>query len=334
MSKSRVLLIAVSSVGALAVLAAGVFLYSVLSAKTAAREGDDESFGLDYENDKADRLSRKRPYPCAESVTRLKDAASRLEAWVEEAQTLASGGDRPLRETTAPLFKEFIVADSRRLAALPAGADKKTLSEAFDFGPFKPYISGSEMPPPEKLPQIQRQWTDVSEILEMLSSAGVESALSVAVKTEAEKKPPENEPKPKRPGMRKKPAAAAPKADDDAPKAWTYELVFKATPASLTRALNEFATVPRFMVASDLSFSHEKDTLLENLGGEKKKEEARPVSRRRFRAAEKEETQKEKDALFTVLTDPAAGPLFDVRLSVTVYDFRSMEKKADEGEAK
>lgn len=331
MSRSRIQLIAVSSVSALAVLFACGVLFSVLSAKTAAREGDADSFGLDYENDKADRLSRKKPYPCAESVKRLKEATADLSDWIEEAESIASRGDRPLAPTTPPLFKEFVVSDARRLHALPAGADKKTLVETFDFGPFKRFISGSEMPPPDLLRQIQRQWMDVAEILELLSEAGVESALSIDVKMDVAKKEPEKAQGPKRPGKRQK---AEPKKDmgPQGPEAWTYNLVLKATPASLTKALNAFATAPRFMVVKDLSFHHEKDTLLENLGGEKK-EEARPASRRRGGAAKKEETPKEKEALFTVLTDPAAGALFDVRFSVTVYDFRSLEK-AGEGEAK
>lgn len=328
MSRTRILLIAVSSVSAVAVLVSCVFLFSVLSAKTAAREGDADSFGLDYENDKADRLSRKKPYPCAESVKRLKEAKTTLGEWIEEAEAIASRGDRPLATTTPPLFKEFIVSDSRRLHALPAGADKKTLVETFDFGPFKPFIAGSEMPPPERLRQIQRQWMDVAEILELLSESGVESALSIDVKMDAPKKEAETAQGPKRPGMRKK---AEQKKDlgPQGPEAWTYSLVLKATPASLTKALNAFATTPRFMVVKDLSFHHETDTLLVNLGGEKK-EESRPTSRRRFGAVKKEEAPKEKEALFTVLTDPAAGALFDVRLSVTVYDFRSLEKAGEE----
>ena len=96
MNTNRMILAAAGGVIALAVLVMAFFTWSAYSAKVAAREGDDEEGidGLETVVAKAETLSRKPVYPCAESVKALKEDAETVSAWRDDALKFASRGDR------------------------------------------------------------------------------------------------------------------------------------------------------------------------------------------------------------------------------------------------
>lgn len=332
MNRTKTILAAVGGVTFVAVAAAGYFAWSRQAAKTAALEGDDEgAVGLEEVLEKANRLSRKPVYPGAESIKALAEARESLVAWKDEAFAFASRGDRKIQPTTDAAFKAFIVGDARRLLTLPAGEDRKTLDAAFDFGPFKPYISEGKMPEQATLSELQRKWDDVVTIIETLSASGIEKITAVSVKAAVQ--PQVEETKPKK-GKKPKKASKLPDPSASQPLSYTYVVACKARPAAFVKALNALATSERFMSVEDLSLRREKDTLAEGLGAEKKDEAAAPTSGRRrrrssFEQEEKVEEKKAEESLYTVITDPATDLPLDVQLTVTVYDFRSLEENKE-----
>ena len=70
MNKNRLILAVIGGVIAVAVLVAAFLVWQAHSAKVAAREGDEEegTDGLETVVNRAQTLSRKPIYPCAESV--------------------------------------------------------------------------------------------------------------------------------------------------------------------------------------------------------------------------------------------------------------------------
>lgn len=334
MKKTTTILAAVGGVTFVAVAAAGYFAWSAQAAKTAALEGDDEgAVGLEESREKADRLSRKPIYPGAESIKALTEARESLVAWKDEAFAFASRGDRKIQPTTDAAFKEFIVGDARRLLTLPAGEEQKTLDATFDFGPFKPYIFEGKMPEQATLPELQRKWDDVVTIIETLSASGIEKITAVSVKAAAQ--PQVEEPSPKR-GKRpqKRKSARLSDSSTSQPVSYTYVVACKTRPTAFVKALNALATDERFMAVEDISLRREKDALAEGLGAEKKDEAAASTSGRRrrrssFEQEAKAEEKKADEALYTVITDPATDLPLDVQLTVTVYDFRSLEENKE-----
>ena len=338
MNKTKTTLAAVGGVSLVAVLAAGFFAWSAFSAKTAAQEGNDEGIeGLDSVLGKAERLMAKPIRPSEESVRQLTDACGTVKSWKDDAFALASAGDRRIQPTTEAAFKEFVVGDARRLQALPAGAEKKTLDPAFDFGPFKPYIAEGKMPDRASIRELQRKWDDVATLLEVLSESGVESVTAIELKTASAPKEEEQSSKKAKKKQGKKsavPAAALPAAN-------TYVISCRMRPASLVKAVNALAKDSRFTVVSDFSLRREKDTLAEVLGAEKKDDVAASSSggRRRRRGAtavEKKGPSETADETprGTVVTDRVEDAQFEPRLTVEVYDFQTAaaveEKKEGE----
>ena len=279
MNKTKTILAAVGGVTLAAVAGAGFFAWSAASARTATLEGDESTDGLETVREKAERLMAKPIFPSAESVRALTEARDAVNAWKEEAFGLASRGDRRLAPTTDAAFKEFIVSDARRLQALPAGADKKTLAATFDFGPFKPYISEGKMPEQAELKELQRKWDDVSTLIEMLSEAGVDEVTGVELKA------PETPKEDARTAKKGKKPKAKAKIEPTGvqPVSHTYVITCRMRPGSLVKSLNALAAGERFTVVKDFTIRRESDTVALGLGGEKKEETSAPKTGRRRR---------------------------------------------------
>lgn len=334
MNKTKTILAAVGGVTLVAVAGAGFFAWSAASARTAALEGDENSDGLETVQGKAESLLAKPVFPSAESVRALTDARDAVNAWKEEAFGLASKGDRRLVPTTAAAFKEFIVGDARRLQALPAGADKKTLAETFDFGPFKSYITEGKMPESAELKELQRKWDDVSTLVETLSEAGVDEVTGIELKA------PEIPKEDARTAKKGKKSKAKAKAEPSGvqPVSHTYVITCRMRPAALVKSLNALASSERFAVVRDFTIRRESDAVALGLGGEKKEESAAPTTGRRRRRgaaaveAVAEKKEKDDDSLVTVVTDPATEAPFETKLTVEVCDFRAAEMSDEKKE--
>ena len=330
MSKSKIILASVGGVIAAAVVAMAYFVWSGYAAKVAAIEGDDEgNDGLDGVVASAQKLSRKSVFPCAASVKAIESNTAQLAEWKDSALKLAASGDRVYEKTTTAAFKAFIVEDAKRLASLKGGVNGVLVKSDFAFGPFKGYIAEGQMPSDSQLAELQRRWDDVATVTEILAAAGISELVDVQYKVKEE--PKEEETKKSRKNARR--GNSRRNADKEAsgvsgPAAFSYVFSFTSRPAGIVKTLNALRTGERFTVVEDFSFVRERDVIAEALGGDDKKEAASGGrrGRRGRRAAVETEKKEEETKNNGIITDPLLDSPCKVQMTVTVYDFRSLEE--------
>jgi len=349
MNKTKMTLAATGGVIGLAVLVMAYFTWGAFSAKTAALEGDEEEgvAGLDSVLSQAQTLSRKPVYPCAASLAALESNRTAIVEWQKEAAKLAMRGDRVYPKTTPAAFKEFLVADAKRLEALPGVANGVLVKPDFAFGPFKDYISGGKMPAESELADLQRRWDDVATIVETLAKSGIaeltdlgfaaaggDGAEAGAAKGDQGKK----NKKAKNPAKSNSKAKQAQASETSQPVSRSYTFAFTTRPTAFVKALNAFVVCERFVTVEGFSFSRPKDALAEALGAADKPAEAAAAGggrrRRRGAAVVEEKPAEEKDEKGGVVTDPQGDEPFAVMLTVNVRDFRSLEESKAEEEKK
>jgi len=330
MNKNRIILIAIGGVCGLAVLAMLYLVWSSLAAKTAALEGDSEEgvAGLEEVETRAVTLSRAKVYPSQASVKAIEDNDERLVEWKKDARKLAARGDRVYASTTPPAFKAFIVADAKRLSALPGLANGVLVKPEFAFGPFKDFIAEGKMPADGQLAELQRRWDDVATVTELLAAAGIAELVDVqyAQAAQVEETPADAK---KRKAKAKKPAKKAAVPTEPEPKAFSYVFTFTTRPAGLVKAVNSLETCDRFVTVDSFAFQRETDVVAAALGGEKKTEgAAAPRGRRGRRGAAVVEKKEEESANLKngIVTDPMLDPPIKVTMTVTVYDFGTLEE--------
>lgn len=344
MNTTKARLAVVGGIAAVAVLATGYFTWNAYSKMQAALEGseggDDEEAVevkpglmevLGQAKDLTDRADAI--FPCPGSVVALKTNEAAVTEWKAEALRLASRGDRKYKPMTASELKSFFESDAKRIAALPGGVlipglpETKLIKPTFQFGPFEGFVIKGEMPPedPAKVVELQRQWDDFATVAEELSKCGVVELVNVGLSTPKA----EEAPQPRK-GMRKK-TVKAKEADRKSPIANTYVFSFTTRPAGFVRVVNALATCERFMIVDDFSFIREKDVIAAAFGGETAKAEERQSARgrrgRRRSEVPAKDVEKKGNVHGDVITDPQLDPPIVVNMTVTVYDFRSMEEE-------
>lgn len=333
MNKNRMILAIAGGIIGVAVLVTAFLAWSAMAAKTAAIEGDDDegTLGLESVVAKAQSLSRQDIYPCAESVRMIESNAEQVVAWQDEALKLVSRGDKVFNPTTPAAFKTFLVSDAKRLSRLPGAVNGAVMAETFTFGPFREYIVEGKMPADAQLAQLQRQWDDIASVIELLAEAGIAQLTDVQLKV---REAPVEEPQKKVRKPNRKAAKKAESEPDKAPIANTYVFAFTTRPAAFVKAVNLLGTGERFIVVEDFALAHPNDVLATVLGGETKQQENQRGGRRRGRrgAAVVEPQQSEEGAPKNgIVTDPLLDAPFAVTMTLTVYDFRSLEV-ANKGE--
>ncbi len=329
MNKNRMILVASGGVIGVAVLAMAYFTWSAYSAKVAALEGDmDEGTdGLEAVQQKALTLSRKSVYPCPASVRAIESNATRVTAWRTDAAKLAARGDRPVRTMTPAQFKTDLIADAKRLSALPGAVNGALVKPEFAYGPFSGYIVEGKMPTEAELPELQRRWDDVMLVVETLASCGISELVNVAFAAASAEEPKAKEPEKrgKKPPAKKRRPATAPAVVP--PSACSYVFTFATRAPAFVKAVNALSTNERFVVIDGFTLARTEDPIAEALGGEKREGASRPAARgRRGRRAaalveEKKPTEKARGG---IVTDPALDAPFTVTLTLTVYDFRTL----------
>lgn len=335
MSKIQMTLAAIGGVIGVAVIGAGAFAYLSYAAKSAAIDGDEEgeTQGLVTLVEDAQKCLKKTIFPCEKSVSELKAAREGLEAWKDEAFKHVSRGDRPVPPTSVAQFKEFMIAEAHTIADLPEGTTNKVTDAAFDFGPFKPYISEGKMPEQSELKDLQRKFDDVSTLLRMMAGSGVTKVTKLELKN-AEKKEAEPEPTKRGRGKQQK-KVEEPKL---VTACETYQITCRMTPSALVKTLNAFAASERYIVVNDFTLALERDAISASLAGEAKKEEATTSRRGRRRAAAVEEEQPKVEGAeapkVSLVTDPATDSAFTAVITVSVHDFKTLEETKEEEEAK
>lgn len=342
MNKTKMILAGTGGAIGLVVLVLAFLVWQAFSAKTAAVEGDEEegTDGLETVETRAQKFSRSPIYPCAASVTAIAKNQREVDDWRKEGLTLAARGDKAFPKTTPAQFKTDLVADAKRLMALPGGVGGKLVKPDFAFGPFKGYIAEGKMPAEAELTDLQRKWDDVATITALLATNGVVEIMDVQFATAKAAKADENK-KDKRnvrgKRVKGKSAQVAP-ASCVASVAFSYVFTFAARPPALVAALNTLASSERFITVDTLFFSRPTDAIAAALGGDEKKAESSQASggrrgRRGRRGAEAVSTSVAENgtekATNGLVTDPALDAPMTVTMTVTIHDFRSREEKKE-----
>lgn len=347
MNKTKMTLAAIGGAAGLVALVLAFMAWQASSAKVAAIEGDDETGeeGLDSVVSRAESLSRGSVYPCRESMTAIESNQQALVGWTAEARKLAARGDRIFPPMTAAAFKSFVVADAKRLTALPGTVEGKLAKPEFAFGPFKDYIVEGKMPADGQLAVLQRQWDDVAMVTEVLAQSGIAELLDVQFKSGGEGEPAAQKDKANNKKKAKPQRTAAKKPDEKSllPTPFTYVFTFAAKPANLMRAINALVVGERFVVVDGFTFEHEQDAVADALNldekEEAKKASARPRGRGRGRGraqVEEEKDEGEDKSKNGIVTDPLLDAPPKATLTVSVYDFGTLEEttQADSSEKK
>ena len=336
MNRTRIVLMATGGVIALAVLAAAYFTWDAFSSRKAAFEGSDESEGLESLVGRVSSLMGKKPYPSKANKNMLDANRRAVEEWRLEARKQAAAGDWcPDASSTPAQFKESVVREARRLAAYPGSAEGKIMKSDFAFGPFKDYLA-DKMPSKEQMPQLQRQWYDIAALCDLLATNGVTQIvdLQTVARAVVEPKPDRKSAGKKRPRKNAKPESAVRQ-----PSVETYRVVFESEPAAFVAILRQLSFQERFTSVDGFTFAHVRDAISESLGsaGDKKDAAAakpqrrRAGGRRRAAAAEPEaEAKPEEEKKSVLVFNPETDAAVRVELTVSVYDFRTLEDDREE----
>ena len=346
MNKTKMILAGIGGAIGVIVLALAFLVWQAFSAKTAAIEGDVEEGvdGLETVETRVQGLLRKPVYPSAASVTAVEANLQAFDDWRKEGLALAARGDRVYPKTTPAQFKTDLVADAKRLMALPGAVEGKLVKPDFAFGPFKDYIVEGKMPAEADLAELQRKWDDVATIAEMLATNGVAELADVQFAAKAKDEGRETKDARREKADKKKGSAKSNnRTIEQSVISHSYVFTFAARPSAFVKTLNELAKCERFVTVDSFTFARPHDVIAEALGGEEKGKGAEQATdgrrgRRGRRVADRPEASdgaatrgaSGKVAKNGVVTDPFADAPMTVTMAVTVHDFRSLAEDAED----
>ena len=331
MNKTRIILASTGGVIAVGVLVAAFFLWSAFSKKTAAFEGDEENDGLETVVGQVASLMNKKPYPDKANEKKLQANRQAFEDWYQGVRSVAAEGDWLADGDCSPAqFKEMIGRDAKALSNPEKKNPAAIVATDFTFGPFKDYLA-DKMPSRDGLARLQRQWYDITSIIQLLSTNGVIRLTDLQV---VEVKAPAAAD-----SKSKSKAKAKVESEEREPSIETYKLAFQAKPAALVGVIRTLSFQKRFTVVESFGFSRERDAIAEAFGvGEKKEAAASAGGRsRRRRSASNEDASKaeeKKSSLGGTVFDPETDSVLNVELTVSVYDFRTLEESDEKGASK
>ena len=331
MNKTRIILASTGGVIAVGVLVAAFFLWSAFSKKTAAFEGDEENDGLETVVGQVASLMNKKPYPDKANEKKLQANRQTFEDWYQGVRSVAAEGDWLADGDCSPAqFKEMIGRDAKALSNPEKKNPAAIVATDFTFGPFKDYLA-DKMPSRDGLARLQRQWYDITSIIQLLSTNGVIRLTDLQV---VEVKAPAAAD-----SKSKSKAKAKVESEEREPSIETYKLAFQAKPAALVGVIRTLSFQKRFTVVESFGFSRERDAIAEAFGvGEKKEAAASAGGRsRRRRSASNEDASKaeeKKSSLGGTVFDPETDSVLNVELTVSVYDFRTLEESDEKGASK
>lgn len=340
MNKSRLILAATGGVIALVVLVMAVLTWLAFSARTAAFEGDDETEGLENAVGRVARLMEKKPFPSAENKRRLEENVQTVADWCSTLRQRASVGDWCAdAECTPAQFKEQIAKDAKAILARTGGAATPIVKPDFAFGPFKDYLA-DKMPSKDQLARLQRQWFDLVSLIDVLATNGVAEITGLQL---VERKPEADDARPAKGARAKKPAkkSAPAQSGEKQPSVETYRLTFLARPQAFAAVIAQLSFQERFTVVDSFGFVRDHDAIAEAFGGGDKQDAAaagggRRGRRRGTRSAEPQTADpgKEDAKKNAVVFNPETDSTLKAELTVSVYDFRSLEDDDKKGASK
>lgn len=333
MNKTKMILAAVGGTIGVAVIAAAVFVYLQLSAKSAVKDGSEDEPGLIDTLEKVDTLQKAAIKPHKKSLEVIQDSIKAMKDEHAKLLEYAQSGDTRIAEMSPQQFRETAGKADAYLKMLPVDSEEKMVAADFEFVPLMPYISGDKLPEPAEMKKLCRFVEDERTLIEMCAAAGVARVSRMDTKTLVSEEPKED-PKAKKGGKKAKKPAQKKGREPFKPSSQTYELVTQMKPSALVKILNTMATSKRFLVVEDFSIQSVTNPIPVSFSNERKDaEEASTTSRRRRRQVVEEEKPAEGDAeapKVTLVTDPERDSLFNVTLVVTVHDFKSCEDESKE----
>ena len=308
MNPEKIKMIGYVSLGVWVVLAGalGYMAYDASCARTEAEET------LQSENDAFTRFNTAPVFPSVASINSVKSNEMSLSIWYDTAHSLAGRGDKDIPTETPPVFKQRLQSTVRNLQSLKGEVSGKLSQPTFYFG-FDKFLGETDaLPQTAEVPLLEAQLDFIEHLAEMLSEAGVMEMKSLVCV-------PQNP------------------EDTECARHLDYKVVFASRPAGIVKAMNALAMSQRFVSVSEFSFREIGDSITSRLSNEEKKEEAsRGRGRRSRRGAQVEEAPKVDDSRKEnrVITDPSANAVFDVSMTLKVYDFRTPPETEDTAKSK
>lgn len=306
LSKNRIVMISVGGVAVLSLATLLLLSFFTLSEKS---ETDDD---LETAESQFKRLAKGKVAPTKAAHQALVDNERALIEWRSNALEQVSKADVVIdRLANGAAFKQKMNDDARQLAKLPGGVEGAIVKSDFAFG-FDRFIGGGELPAPETLVALQREWSDIAEFTRILSQCGATELVKVEVKTPAVQPPAE--------GRRGKGKEAEAEAPSYVCEKYAFEVL--ARPAAMIKVLNALTGAQRFVIVESLSFARAGDMIGDALS-DKKAEPTGGRKRGRGRRVQEENAEQEAENAKKsgILTDPEEEQPFLVKLSLSTYDF-------------
>jgi len=279
------------------VLLAGGLGYLAYDAAATRAEADEK---LEEENNAFRRFNEAPVVPSRGSIESVKSNEMAWGAWYDAAFTLAGRGDKEYPAETPPVFKQRLQSTVRHLQSLPGETDGKLSAPTFFFG-FDKYLGETDaLPQPDDIPMLVAQLDFIESFAEILAEAGVSEVKALT--------------------------RVDPKPDEECARHLDYTITFATRPAGLVKTMNALAASSRFVAVTGFSFREIADAITPRLATEKKDGSAargRGGRRGRRGAAAEEPPADESRKENRLVTEPAVNAVFDVTMTVKVYDFRT-----------
>ena len=304
MNPEKIKTVGYVSLGAWVLLAGGLgyMAYDAASSRSEAEET------LQSENDAFNRFNSATVFPSAASIASVKSNEMAWSIWYDTAFSLAQRGDKELPAETPPVFKQRLQSTVRRLQSLKGEVSGNLSQPTFFFG-FERFLGETDaLPQSGEIPLLAAQLDFIESFAETLADAGV---------------------------MEVKSLACLPRNPEDAECArhLDYKVVFASRPAGIVKTVNALANSQRFVSVTDFSFRETGDAISPRLASDGKKDEAGRGGRgrrgRRGAAVVEEPKADESRKENRIVTDPSANAVFEVSMTVKVYDFRTPPEAAD-----
>jgi hypothetical protein len=293
------------------VLLVGALGYMSYDASCARAEAEET---LDSENSAFNRFNNAPVFPSKASIESVKSNELAWSIWYDTAFTLAGRGDKDIPTETPPVFKQRLQSTVRRLQSLKGEVSGKLSQPTFYFG-FEKFLGEADaLPQSSEVPLLESQLDFIEHFAEMMSESGV---------------------------MEVKALQCLPRNPDDTECArhLDYKVTFASRPAGIVKAVNALAMSSRFIAVSGFSFRETGDAITPRLSSDGKEEEktGRGGRRgRRGRGVQADEVNKVDDSRKEnrVITNPSVNAVFDVSMTVKVYDFRTPPETDDGSKSK
>jgi hypothetical protein len=297
MNPEKIKMIGYVSLGLWVVLAGGLgyMAYDASSSRTEAEAT------LEEENSAFNRFNSAPVFPSAPSIASVKSNEMSLSIWYDTAFSLAQRGDKEIPLETPPVFKQRLQSTVRRLQSLNGEVSGKLSQPTFYFGFDKFLGEADALPQSAEIPVLAAQLDFIESFAEMLAEAGVMEVKSLVCV-------PQNP------------------EDTECARHLDYKVTFASRPAGIVKAINALAASTRFVSIDGFSFRETGDSITPRLASDGKKDEAsggRRGRRGRRGAAVEEEKVDDSRKENRVVTNPSANAVFDVSMTVKVYDFRT-----------